>query len=143
RHSTKRQSSGFQAALSMSETPGANMQKLGRLGLIWLYCLIGVIVCDFGLALFDNTTELTPSHENLLLVCFIAAGAAGVLSAGVGIWQSATMPVWRRVGGTVGFALLGALGTFLLLTRVTDIATGVVDFPPDKTKTFQTMLLIS
>lgn len=127
----------------MGETKPSKDTSLSRLGKIWFISLLGVLLAAFGIGWFDNTTELSPSHDTADAICFLGGGLAAVVSAGVGVWQSAKMPLYRRVGLTLAFLLLGGMSVFLFLGNSADIIEGIIDFPPDKTQSSQEHLMIS
>lgn len=117
--------------------------SIGKFGLAWLFGLLLILILSGIIGWFDNSTELTPYHENVDQICFVSAGLAGILSAGVAIWQSVGMSIWRRATGAFVFALIGVLSVLLILSSVADIVIGVIDFPPGKTRSYRGLLLIS
>lgn len=109
----------------------------------WLIGLVVLVVLSLVLGWFDNTTELRPTHDNVLLACFATAGLSGLACAAVAIRKSKNLLVWRRTGLAFSFAMLGFISVFLLTDRAASIIEGLKDFPPDKTSTSSALLLIS
>ncbi len=109
-------------------------------------CFIGfgVLVLLFaGLGWLDNSTELTPSHDDVLQACFLVAGIAGLVSGAVGIYKSKGVVAWRRATLSLAMVVLGFLSVFLVSSRAASIIEGWIDFPPSQTRSYQTLILIS
>jgi hypothetical protein len=123
--------------------PKSDPKTLGKFGRYWFYGLIACLPLRFVLDWFDNSTTLIPSHDDALLACFAAAILAGLASAGVAIWQSTGMAIWRRGAIAIALAALGALCALLLLIPLMNIVLVRIDFPPDRTRTYQGLLRIS
>jgi len=115
--------------------------KLGRFGRYWLYGLLGLLGLSFLTHEFDRTTVLYSPH-NFLGFAFLACGITGLVSAGVGIWQSAGRPLWRRVHATFALWFVGTLSTFFLFSSISSLIQNALDFPPEKVRTFDTYLRI-
>ncbi len=108
------------------------------LGSIWL---LGVV-----LGWFDNTTELSPSHEGVLQACFAIAGLSAFAAGALGIRASKRITgitVWQGAGLAFGFSLLGFLAVFLASSHTANIVEGLIDFPPGETRNYEKLLLIS
>lgn len=127
----------------MDDTQKVPSPSLGRLGAIWLISLFGVLLASYGIGWFDRSTELTPSHGDVMSMCFLGGALVGVVSAGVAVWQSAKLPIFRRVVAAFLFALIGFMGVFLFLSETANIIEGIIDFPPGKTQSSREHLLIS
>lgn len=117
--------------------------SLGRLGWIWLVSLFGMLFASYGIGWFDSSTELTPVHGDVLSMCFLGGALAGVVSTGVAVWQSAKLPISRRIVGAFLFMFAGFLGVFLFLSETANVVEGLIDFPSGKTQSTQEHLLIS
>lgn len=90
---------------------------------------------------YDDATELTPDHSDILGYCFDAAGLIAVASAVVAFFQSKGA-ITARVGLAFCFALEGGLATILLSGRIANIIENRIDFPASNTKTFRALLPI-
>jgi hypothetical protein len=129
--------------------PGTDQRPEGpqsgtRKGILAGLAVVGVpLLLYWVLGLFDNTTELTPSHDGALKACMGVAGVLAVVFAGVAIRLSRGMAAWRRTAISACLALIGFIFVFLLASRAASIVEGYLDFPPSRTRTFQTLLLIS
>jgi len=111
-----------------------------------LACFIGIgllLLLYVVIGLYDNTTELTPNHDPVLLACFAIAGLGGLVSGIVGVRDSKGLTAWQRAPLALGLSLLGFLSVFLASSRAASIFEGLIDFPPGKTKSYTTLLLIS
>jgi hypothetical protein len=95
-----------------------------------------------ALGWFDKTTELTPSHDNVLQYCFIVAGVGGLVCCGLSFLQARGMAAWRRIGIACSLLIVGFLAVFLVSYRSSDIIEGRIDFPPSTTRTYPGLLVI-
>src|SRR5215472_3895489 len=127
----------------MDQVPAAEQSKVQKALVGWLIVLGSILLLSVALGCFDNATELIPGHDNVLQACFAIAGVSGLASCIVGIRKSKGLIVWRRAGIAFGFLLLGFLSAFLASSRIANIAEGVIDFPPGKTRSYDTLLSIS
>lgn len=121
------------------EATGLSRSLIGFGALLLLSTILG----SMFLGRFDNTTELTPNHDNVLLACFVIAGLCGLASAGVAVFKSKALIVRRRAALAFCFGLLGFLSAFLVSSHVADIVEGWIDFPPRTTRSYPTLLSIS
>src|SRR5581483_1988568 len=80
---------------------------------------------------------------DVLQACFAIAGLIGLASGVIVIRKSKGVNVWRRAGLAFSFSLLGFLSAFLVSSRTASIVEGVINFPPGKTRSYETLLLIS
>ena len=126
----------------MNSTPKTD-QTFGKFGLYWFCGLAGLAALNFVFDRSINTTTLFPFHEDILSASFPTAGLAGLASGGVAIWQSPQLAIWRRTGLAIAFAAMGALAIFGLYIGMMDMLLGVIDFPPDKTRTYTGLVRIS
>jgi hypothetical protein len=104
------------------------------LAVVGFYALLGWL---------DDTTELLPRHDDSMNVCFCLAGLVAILLAVIVAIKSKGKSLWLRIRLIVPISLIGAIGVGLLSVRLVDLAYGWLDFPSQKTQTFQTLLLIS
>jgi hypothetical protein len=115
--------------------------KLTKLGWLWAAGVAIAFVLMWLLSGYDDVTELTPDHSDILGYCFDAAGLVALVSALVGFFQSKGA-MRARVALALCFAIEGGLATILLSDRVTSIIENRIDFPAGKTKTFHALLPI-
>lgn len=127
----------------MDRAVEAKESKSGRFPGYWLIGLLVILSLYFGLGWFDTTTELRPSHDNVLQICFVIGGLAGLISGVMAVIKSEGLAGWRRFGLTFAVAIVGFTAFFLLSSRASDIVEGLTDFPPGRTRTYPTLLLIS
>lgn len=132
--------------LRMDKAPAAEHSKMGK-STLWIWGLgIGpviLVLLYLVLGWFDNATELTPDHDNILRACFAIAGLSGLVSGVLCVLKSKGLAGWRRAGLALSLGFLGFLAVFLVSSRTANIVEGLVDFPPSETRTHQTLLLIS
>jgi len=134
---------GSQQEQSKWRSSESGQSKIEK-GLRGWFIGFGVLLLLFVvLGWFDNTTELSPSHDNVLQACFVIAGIAGLVCGGVAIRNSKRMAVWRRSALALSMTLLGFLSVFLVTSRSASMIAGWIDFPPSKTRTYQTVFKIS
>src|SRR5215471_14188669 len=127
----------------MDQVSAAEHAKVGK-GILGWFIGFGVTLLLYGiLGWFDNTTELTPGHDNVLQACFGIAGLGGLASGVLVFRKSKGMAAWRRAGLAISIGLVGFLCVFMVSSRTADIVEGMIDFPPGKTTSGQTLLLIS
>ncbi|MGF7181486.1 hypothetical protein HDF11_003004 [Tunturiibacter psychrotolerans] len=126
----------------MSEAVKVQVTGAGR-GLIACFVVSLVLLAMGGiLGWFDRTTELTPSHDEVLQFCFIIGGLGGLVCGGLSIRESRGMAAWRRVAIGCCLAVVGFLAVFLLSSRSADLITARLDFPAAKTRTYPGLLII-
>ena len=127
----------------MSEAVKIQPTSAGR-GLIACFVVPLALLAVGGiLGWFDRTTELTPSHDEVLQFCFLIAGLAGLACGGLSIRESKGMALWRRIAVGCCLVALGFLAVFLVSSRGADLIEGRTDFPPAKTRTYPGLLIIS
>jgi hypothetical protein len=127
----------------MDQASAAERSKVQKVVSGWAIVLVSPLLLYVVLGWFDNATELIPGHDNVLQACFAIAVLSGLASGVMGIRESKGPSVWRRAGLALGFSLLGFLSAFLAGSRIANIVEGVIDFPPGKTRSYETLLLIS
>jgi hypothetical protein len=113
--------------------------SIGRL----LIILILLIPVGIILGWLDNTTQLVPDTGNFILASFLIAGVGGLISCGLAIYWSRHMSFWMRIRTIFPALLIGACSTFLISSHSTAIISGWINFPPSKTKSYSTLMLIS
>jgi hypothetical protein len=122
----------------------AGEQSRVRKGILGCFIAIGSLLLLYVLlGWFDNTTELSPEHDRVLQACFAIAGLSGLASGIVGVRESKDINIWRRAPLVLGLSVLGFLSVFLMSSRTANIVEGLIDFPPGKTRSYTTLLLIS
>lgn len=109
---------------------------------VWLGVLALTMLSTWPLGSFDDATELTPDHTDVLEYCFWLAGAVGISSASFCFFRSSGQLLSRLVLSIFCFGLIGVLATFLVASTVANIAENQRDFPSGKTKTYWTLLPI-
>jgi hypothetical protein len=107
----------------------------------------GIVVVVVGAYAFlgwlDDTTELWPRHDESIETCFWLGGFVALFLAAT-IWlKSKGNSFWQRLRMIVPISLIGFIGVLLFSMRAVDIVNGWIDFPSQKTQTYQTLLLIS
>ena len=113
-------------------------------GLGWLFViLILLFLVSMVLGWLDNTTQLIPDTGNLILASFWIAGIGGLISCGLAFYLSRKMSLWMRVRSIIPALLIGAASAFLISGHAAAIISGWISFPPSKTKTYSTLMLIS
>lgn len=108
----------------------------------WLGALGFAMLSVWPLGHFDNTTELTPNHTDVLEYCFWFASAVAFTSAFVGFFQSSGKLVSRLLMSVFCFALLGGLSSLLTTSTIANIIENRLDFPKAKTVTYQSLVPI-
>jgi len=114
----------------MNEVARVEQAKIGNKLAIMICILLtplGIYLC---LGWADNSTELTPSHDNVLNACFAVGGVCGLIAGGFAVYLSKGLAVWRRIPITLCFCFEGFLSCFMLSSRVVDIVEMRMDFPP-------------
>jgi len=116
-------------------------RRIGRLGVWWLIgCGVLLPLC-FVLGWFDDATELTPDHSDIIGWGFALGGLAAIISRAV-LWRAtASWPTKNRVGFTLAGSFLTFLGMSMTLLPAGEIVEGWIDFPPSKTVTYQNVLV--
>jgi hypothetical protein len=126
----------------VSEVLKAQHKGAGR-GLIACFIVPLALLPVYGvLGLLDRTTELTPSHDEVLQLCFLIAGLAGLACGGLSIRESRGMAVWRRIPISCCLVAVGFLAVFLVSSRIANLVEERTDFPPAKTRTYPGLLII-
>jgi len=127
----------------MDQASAGEQSRVGKSILGWFIAIGSLLLLYVVLGWFDNTTELSPDHDHVLQACVAIAGLSGLASGIVGIRKSKGITVWRRAPLALGLSLLGFLSVFLASSRTASIVEGLIDFPPGKTRSYTTLLLIS
>lgn len=109
---------------------------------VWLGVLAIAMVSTWPLGRFDDATELTPDHTDILEYCFWLAGAVGVASGVFCFFQSSGRTLSRLVLSILCFGLIGFLATVLVASTVANIVENRRDFPSGKTQTYWTLIPI-
>lgn len=117
--------------------------KAGTRLLIWMAAIVALVFLSRVLNYFDDSTELIPTHNDIALAVFFVAGFSGLAGGAIAIYLSRKIVVWRRIGITLSFVLLGLLAGFMIAYPTANIIEGVQDFPPMKTRTYPALLSIS
>ncbi len=126
------------------EVKQSEPEKGPEKGLWFWFIGFGVILLlAIALGWFDNSTELSPSHDNVLEACFAIAGLSGLVSGGVAIRKSKKMIVCQRIALAFSLALIGFITVFMAISHTAAIMDGLIDFPPSKTRSYSAVLLIS
>jgi hypothetical protein len=125
-----------------NESPNEQSRRITLLW-IWIAALFGLVLLSRLLSWLDDATELFPTHDSAGIAIFCVAGVSGLVTAGAAIYLSRGFAVWRRIGITFSFVLLGLLASFMMSFATANIIEGRKDFPPTKTKTYSTLILIS
>jgi hypothetical protein len=81
--------------------------RLTKSAWAWLGLLASAYAMSWILDTYDDATELTPAHDDVLTYCIAAAGAMAVVSAAVGFLQSKGKVAIRAVAAILIFGLLG------------------------------------
>jgi hypothetical protein len=104
---------------------------------------LAVVGFYLGLGWLDNTTELWPRHDDAISGCFWLGGLVALLIGTTLALKLKDPSVWMRIRVIVPLSLIGAIGVALLSLRLVDFYYGWVDFPSQRTQTFQGLLIIS
>jgi len=120
------------------------IEKLDRptYGWRWLASPFLLLAVYLLLGSLDTTTEITPSHDTILNLCFALGGLSALLLMGVAVFGRQQMRVWQRIYLAFALALLGFLSVFLLSSRVAELTENRLDFPAASTRTYRMNLLI-
>lgn len=127
--------------LDSTQWEGPPRARLSKFGWLWLGAIAFAFLLYLLVEQFDNASELTPDHSDILGYCFVGAGLVGIASVIIGFSQSSG-PVVKRLGALLGFGILGFLSTLLLSSTLADIIENRTDFPADKTETRWALLPI-
>jgi hypothetical protein len=109
---------------------------------LWLGMLSLAMVSTWPLGHFDDATELTPDHSDILEYCFWLAGAVAVASVPFSFLRSNGKLLSRLVLSIFGFGLIGFIATLSVASTVANIVENQLDFPSGKTQTSWTLLPI-
>jgi hypothetical protein len=115
----------------------------------WLISLVAFLPLSFVLGWLDNATQLTPDHSSSQVSILIFAGLAALANAVVGFRLTAAgmlrggTGAFNSILACAGFAVAGFITTILMLIPARDIAHGLLDFPPGRTKRVDTEIHIS
>jgi hypothetical protein len=92
---------------------------------------------------FDDTTQLTPTHQNVDQVCLAIAGLCGLLALGAAIYLTRKLSVVQRIVLPLVIMFEAAIGTGLVAIHAASIVEGRLDFPAGRTTTRPVLLMIS
>ena len=109
----------------------------------WLAGPLCLFLMYWVLGWFDTYTEITPSHDNVLDVCFGLGGLGALVLMSVAVLGRQSLKVSQRIYLAFALAMLGFLSVFLLSSRIATLAENHLDFPVDNTRTFSGLLLIN
>jgi len=128
----------------MEPTAAPDQPKTRQTTVGWLVGgLLLLLFSSIILGWFDNTTELTPNHDNALQSCFVTAGVGGLISGVAAFFLLNGAGVIRRVWTAFLVVLIGALSIFMFSNRLAESVEGAIDFPSGKTHSFPALLVIS
>lgn len=113
-----------------------------RIWALFAGCL-ALIPLSLILGRFDTTTELIPTHENILQACFTVAALGGLLAGGAGVFLTKRLTIIQRVMLPLVFIFVTAIGVFLMADHTSSIVEGWLDFPSGKTHTRQVLFQIA
>lgn len=128
--------------MEQADASEQSQKDIGEKGWGWLIGLFAFFVAYVLLGFFDQSTEITPSHDGVLNACFIVAGLGGLVAAGLVLRFWRGLPWWKRVYVAALLAFGGFLLTFLMSSRVTTLVDNVIDFPAGRTQTKRGLLVI-
>lgn len=111
------------------------------IGWIWIAAIALVYLAVWPVGWFDNATELTPDHSDILGYCFGAAGILALVSGIVVFIQSRGAKAPRMILAIV-VALASGICGVLLSSTIANIIENRIDFPAGKTRTFRALLPI-
>lgn len=92
---------------------------------------------------FDTTTELSPAHDGIQNACLVVTGLCGLLACVTAIYLTRMLTIVQRIILPLGLMFVTTIGIFLVTGHLSSIVEGWVDFPKDKSRTHQTLFLIS
>lgn len=124
------------------QKPKAGKVKLTRLAWVWFGVLGLSMLSTWPLGHFDNATELTPTHDDILDYCFWVAGFIAIASMVIGFLQSEGALASRLLMSVLGFGILGGVAGVLVLGTIASIIENREDFPPQATRTFTALIPI-
>jgi hypothetical protein len=110
-------------------------------GWIWLAVIALVYLAVWPVGWFDNATELTPDHSDILGYCFGAAAILAIVS-GIVIFVQSEGAKAARIALALVTALASGIGGALLSSTIANIIENHIDFPAGKTRTFRALLPI-
>ncbi|HEU5352329.1 MAG TPA: hypothetical protein VFU55_12090 [Terracidiphilus sp.] len=111
--------------------------------LIFFLGLIALTILPLIMGRFDNSTELIPRHDSVLQLCFEIAGVCGFIFAGVAIYISKGIVLWRRIAIAFCAALMGIIAILMVADHAASIIEEHIDFPAGTTKTYTALIQIS
>ena len=128
--------------MEQADSSAQSQKKRWEKGWGWLIGLFAFLALYVLLGLFDQSTEITPSHDGVLNACFIVGGLGGLVTAGLVLRYWQTLPRWKRAYVAALLALAGFLLTFLMSSRITTLVENAMDFPAGRTQTKRGLLVI-
>lgn len=108
--------------------------QLGKFGWMWLATLIVLLISSWIIGIFNDSTTLTPSHDDPLKVAFYSACLIAALSAILVFLESKGTLYNRLVMILIVSPIFAILGVFLLIAEVAAFVEARHDFPPDERK---------
>jgi hypothetical protein len=112
---------------------------------IWALYLgsVSLIILSMILGRFDTMTELAPAHDGIQNACVVVAGLCGLLACATAIYLTRMLTIVQRIILPLALMFVTAIGIFLVTGHLSSIMEGWVDFPKGKSRTHQTLFLIS
>ena len=123
------------------ETPEPSYQ-LSKLGWGWLGLLLLCLIVSWIIGKFNSSTELTPSHEGPLQFALYGACILSAFSAALIFWQSQGALYRRLVMSLIVAPIFAFLGVFLLVAEVAAFVELNHDFPAERTRTFDGLIVL-
>lgn len=116
--------------------------RLSKFGWAWLGVMVLSFIASWIIGRFNNSTELTPNHDDPLQFGLYAACLLAVFSAALIFFQS-RRALYRRLGMSIIVAPIFAfMGVFLLVAEISALVEMHHDFPPERTKTFDGLIVL-
>ena len=116
--------------------------QLRKFGWVWLGILVFGLIASWIIGRFNNSTELTPSHDDPLQFGLYAACLLAVFSAALIFFQSQGALYRRLVMSLIVTPIFAFLGVFLLAAEISTLVAMRYDFPPERTRTFDGLIII-
>ena len=126
----------------MNQTAASGQSKAkNTLPLGWFVGVAILLFLAFLSLLFNNTTELTPSHDRALNACLAVAALSGLVCVGLCIRDSKEMTAPRRVLLAPLVRIFVFITVFVTSSAAAQMVEGFIDFPPGRTITYKNALL--
>ena len=127
----------------MEEAKRSNRAELSKFGWWWFGSLVGLCFLGWVIGWFDHSTELTPDHSDALNIGLIIACVAALVSVFVIFFQSRGPVLSRLILSFIAAPLLAAIGVFMVAGEAIEIVEVSRDFPSNRSRTFDGILLVS